>query len=228
MQQREKTLQKRVSVITKKQVLQDSYLEEIYLPQYRRSEVIQRFSDLYLQERLDCLEKLRFHGLPTTLSNNLLFSIHKIAYELTQLEDRKITQQLRILLHISNNPISSLSIQESVYAYLRKENVILPRLLSVLTVSTLCAVSCEYGELEGINDTKFLRDFTGNCIELAWSILIQTPKLYLDYTKTKFNAISHKRLFSANEKSDAILYYAWPSLLEADTQRTVCQGIVIT
>ena len=217
-----------MSVITKKQVLQESYLEEIYLPQFRRSEVIQRFSDLYTQERLDCLEKLRCLGLSTELSTNILFSIYKIAFELTQLEDRRITQQLKILLHISNNPLSSLAIQESVYAYLRKENVILPKLIPVLANSTLCAVSCEFGDLVNMSCSKLLRDFTGNCIELAWSILIQTPKLYLEYTNTKFDAVSHKRLFSSNEKSDKIRFYVWPSLLETDTKQIVCQGVVVT
>ncbi|KAI6648926.1 hypothetical protein LOD99_6999 [Oopsacas minuta] len=228
LHKREKGLQEKVTIMTKKHIQQDRYIEEIYLPQYRRSEVVKRFTNMYMQERLDCLEAFRSKGFSSDKTNRIIFSILKTAYEYTCREDRRITQQLQILLEIPNNPVSSLAIQDSVYTYLRKENVILPSLLPVLTDRVISSVLAGNGELLDLINTRLVRVYAKSCVELSWGILIQSPRLYLGFKEKRFNPDIHRRFFSSDQDSEIIQFFVWPSLLESGTLRTLCQGIVVT
>ena len=228
LHKREKGLRRKVTVMTKKQVQHESYLQEIYLPQYRRTEVIRRLSNLYIQERLDCLEAIRLSGVSADKTNRIIFSILKTAYELMCAEDSRINQQLEQLLELPDNSLTALSIHESVSSYLRKENAILPSLLPGLIERVENAMLEENGEYFSASSARIIRDFARNSLELSWSILIQSPKLYLSYNGRLYDPDTHRRFYSSDHDSEKIKYFIWPSLVETGTLRTLCKGIVVT
>ena len=181
-----------------------------------------------MQERLDCSEVIRTAGVSAETTNVILFSIMKTAYEMMCAEDARINQQLKQLLELPDNSITVLSIQESVSSYLRKENVILPSLLPVLKERVVSAVLEEYGQFVSESNARIVYEFARNSLELSWSILIQSPKLYLSYHDTCYNTDTHRRFYASDHTSECIKYFIWPTLIETGTLRTLCKGIVFT
>lgn len=214
--------------MTKKQIQHEGYLKEIYLPQHRREEVIWKLSNLYTQERLDCLTGIRTSGVSADRTNKIIFSILKTGYEAMCVEDSRISQQLKQLLELPDNSMTAISIHESVSSYLRRENVILPSLLPVLTEQVVSAVLEENGEFVTESNTRIVTDFARHSLKLSWSILIQSPKLYLNYSETRYDTDIHRRFYSSDHESEDIKFFIWPSLIEVGTLQTLCKGIVVT
>ena len=212
-------------------MLQDMHLEDVYVIQHRRSEVVLRFSDLYSHERLDCLDGLRTLSIPPDMSYIILFSILKISYQCLELEDNNIKLQWKTLLQAtSKSPISTQSIEDSIYAYLRKENAILPSLKPVLISKIKSRIVADFSaiSIDFISNSEPTLDYVRACIELCWSMLIQTPQLYIEYNGNRFNSGTHKRFFTSSEQAQTIKQFVWPVLLERDTRRILSKGLVIT
>lgn len=80
----------------------------------------------------------------------------------------------------------------------------------------------------GLSKSTEFQAYISECVQLSWSIIVQTPLLTLEYDATVFDSAKHERFHTSDRASDQIVSYLWPSLLEKQSGRCVAKGIVIT
>lgn len=71
-----------------------------------------------------------------------------------------------------------------------------------------------------------LVDFVRHCTRLTWSLLVQRSRFTLDIETKVFREEWHSRLHEADNNSDTIRSYQWPTLFEEGI--CVVKGMVIT
>ena len=70
--------------------------------------------------------------------------------------------------------------------------------------------------------------FVKECVQLSWDMVIQSPSMVLNTSEEVYNVLHHQRWYMADRRSDTIIAYLWPTLVQAPTGLVLYKGIVIT
>lgn len=63
---------------------------------------------------------------------------------------------------------------------------------------------------------------------LSWDLVVQNPPMILNCTEIEFVPELHRRFHTADQSSDLIVSYQWPTLIQDRTGSVLIKGIVVT
>lgn len=238
LQQREKILQERLSDQANNQLKTGgTKFEDLGLGDFRPSQLIKRYSNLYAEARVEAVETL--DQLPEMakseeLKAKLLLSIIVLAFRSTQRTFLDMRTTLDDILHTPTSVQSSSvalrqaarDLQNAIGHYLR------------ITVQRH-DLSKNYQEVCGrlwvtlydyprLKNCRGLLAYIEECVQLSWALHIQNPPLVIDYESTTFDENKHVRFHSSNPESKVVKSVLWPVLIEGEQGPCLAKGVVIT
>jgi hypothetical protein len=74
-----------------------------------------------------------------------------------------------------------------------------------------------------------LNSYINESVKTCWSLLNHQPPFKLEYSSIKFDASAHERAPELSDaRSDKILQYVWPALVDTSNNACLFKAIVIT
>uniref|UniRef100_F6Z0L7 Mitochondria-eating protein n=1 Tax=Ciona intestinalis TaxID=7719 RepID=F6Z0L7_CIOIN len=201
----------------------------------RPSELARSFRSLYSDGRLQAMDALDREWKTDNSDNikaKLLFSVMVLSFRSAS----DTLDRIRHCLHdimcsssvavVPKHEAAVREVENTFNAYLRRTTQNYD--LSNNVQEVINQVSQALYDRPGLSESCALRVYVTECIHLSWSIAVQTPPLFLEYDCQSFDSMRHERFHTSDRESGAILSYLWPSLLEKQSGRCVCKGVVIT
>ncbi|XP_078487219.1 uncharacterized protein LOC100176502 [Ciona intestinalis] len=201
----------------------------------RPSELARSFRSLYSDGRLQAMDALDREWKTDNSDNikaKLLFSVMVLSFRSAS----DTLDRIRHCLHdimcsssvavVPKHEAAVREVENTFNAYLRRTTQNYD--LSNNVQEVINQVSRALYDRPGLSESCALRVYVTECVHLSWSIAVQTPPLFLEYDCQSFDSMRHERFHTSDRESGAILSYLWPSLLEKQSGRCVCKGVVIT
>jgi len=238
LQQREKILQERLSDQANNLLKTGgTKFEDLGLGEFRPSQLIKRYSNLYADARVEAVETL--DQLPEMakseeLKAKLLLSIIVLAFRSTQRTLMDMRTTLNDILHTPSTMQSNSSsmrqaakdLQNAIGHYLR---ITVQRHDLSQNYEEVCrrlwVTLYDYPRLK---NCRGLLSYIEECVQLSWVLHIQNPPLVIDHEATTFDENKHVRFHSSNPESKVIKSVLWPVLLEGEQGPCLAKGVVIT
>lgn len=73
-----------------------------------------------------------------------------------------------------------------------------------------------------------LNSYINEAVKTCWALINHQPLIKLGFSDLKFYHEWHERADMANQKSENILQFIWPSLVDSSSNACLTKGIVIT
>lgn len=239
LRRRERELTDRLSEQAQRHLRGSEHFEDILMGANRPSLVVQRFSEIYSQERIEAYD---FIVDTTDIEDDMLIStflldILKFSYIAAKCSLESLHNGWKRSLGIQERPDTDdremnaiRQLETAVSVFIRKVPASYEHIKEINKM-VYWDIEKQYSSLpfyQSIIKGLYVESYIDECAQLSWELVIQSPPMVLKYNETEYSVELHTRFHSANGGSDIIIGYQWPTLVHETSGVVLSRGIVVT
>lgn len=203
----------------------------------RPSQIIEQYSQLYSQGRLnamdelDKIEGLSKYGKHSEMKQKILYGIMVASYKVSYEYVTKLKVNLRNLMGIpENHSPNEKDAQGEALAFLTSyfQSTASTFNLEVIVKDVQSQLIHLMPEFPSLARKPGIELYCVHCCRVAWAMVNQIPPMELEHSSNKFNDAMHTRFHASSEKHSKVKMYVWPSLVDSGSKAVLFKGVVWT
>ena len=209
--------------------LDQMHAEDISMSDCRPSMIIERFTSLYTDQRmqlLDAMDDLQELNDLEPLKTRLILSVVVLSFRHASMKVKEVREKLMQLAGLTAGKTDE-ELMAAFEVTLRKNCMKYP--LDDVRRDVMKLVFEAVDQFPRLSNLPALHTFVRDCIRLAWCLSVQQPPFVISHTSTEFNHKKHERFYAATAQSETIKSYIWPALcLGSENGPVICKAVVET
>jgi len=231
------TLGDRNTAELKNQIQLNGKFENLSQGTTRPSQIIERYTQLYTQGRIDAMDDLdqiaglSKYGKHQEMKQKILYGIMVASYKVSYDYLRQLKLNLQRLMGIPDKHPSTAKdpygdAMNFLTSYFQSTtqsfkvdpivNDVQDQLIQLLP------------EFPSLSKLPGIATYTTECCRVAWSMVNQIPPMEMEHSQDKFSPSLHTRFHASSDKSNKIKMYVWPAIVDSADKNVLYKGVVWT